>query len=562
MPYSAAQLTAFYATLTGGRTPGATLTPLIATAASQDAAGQITDAQAFAVVSSSSNDVRSTGDVAVATYAFFTGATPSQAGINYLINNAGTGYNTAYYNGVGGTPTNLGPGGFDAENRYYNAAINLAATVGAAGYANFNATYGGLTLTQAIATAYNSIIGNSVTSTATAAAVASITSSLPYFQALAAQLTTPGSSVDLATKAIIAGYILEEGIKADVGVYAKALDGFNAAEAMGVGVFNTSLLGSFGPTGTSFNPAFQPLFNGQAYTSTAATLTSQGVVATGEATLNVASNATVNFTGDVAVNTGQVTINEGAGSGVLNLAYNGQITSVAASVIATGVSVVNLSASSSVAGSLLSIDIENPSLTTLNIRSSEAVAYSAPLYALSDGTFSTGALTTINASGSTAPVNIDVSSMPGTPNSTQGGGVTVTGTSGADTFTVSNFATITGGGGNDTIMVAAPASIAAVSVVTDDHAGVTIGFVGLKPTAFQNTVVTAGSVQAGLNAAAAGTAQGTVSYVQVGGDTYVFEHVGTGTTYQAGVDDVIRLIGTHNLSGSTFNAQGQLVLAG
>ena len=53
-----------------------------------------------------------------------------------------------------------------------------------------------------------------------------------------------------------------------------------------------------------------------------------------------------------------------------------------------------------------------------------------------------------------------------------------------------------------------------------------------------------------------------VSYFQAGGDTYLFEHVGTGSTYQAGTDEVIRLIGTHNLSGSTLNAQGALVLGG
>ncbi len=560
MPYSAAQLTAFYTTLTVGRTPGATLTPLIANTAAQDAAGQITDAQAFAVVSSMSNDVRSTGDVAVATYALFTGATPSQAGINYLVNNPGTGYNTSYYNGVGGTPTNLGPGGFNAENRYYNAAINLAATVGAPGYANFNATFGGLTLAQTISTAYNTIIGSAVTTTAAQAAINSITNSLPYFQALASQLVASGSSVDLATKAIIAGYILEEGIKADVGVYAQALDGFNAADAMGNGVFNTNLLTTFGAGGSAFNPALQPFVNGQTFTSSATSLTSEGVAAGGQATLNVGSNATVTFTGDTAINTGQLTVNEGAGSGVLNLAYTGQITSTAASVIASGVSVVNLSATG-VAGALLSVDIENSSLTTLNIRGSESVAYSAPLYAFLDGTFSFGALTTINASGATAPVNIDVSSMPSTANASASGGVTVMGTTGADTFSVRNFATVTGGGGNDTVVLYSTGNVSAVPVVTDAHAGVTVGFAGLNATTFNATAISATSVQNGLDQAAAKGA-GTVSYFQVGGDTYLVADNSAANTFQFGSDYAIRLVGAHALAGSTLTGTGQIVLAG
>ena len=120
MPYTASQLSSFYTTLTLGAQPDAATTAAINTAASQDAAGTITDAQAFGAISYMSPQVRGTTDVAVSTYALFTGVTPSQAGINYLVNNPGTGYNTAYYN-AGGTPASPGPGGFDIENRYYNA---------------------------------------------------------------------------------------------------------------------------------------------------------------------------------------------------------------------------------------------------------------------------------------------------------------------------------------------------------------------------------------------------------------------------------------------------------
>ena len=569
MPYTASQLFAFYNTLTVGFAPGATATANINAAASQDAAGTITDAQAFAVVNYMSPQVRGTTDVAVATYALFTGSTPSQAGINYLVNNPGTGYDTSYYNGVNGTPGTPGAGGFDIENRYYNAAINLAATQGAAGFAAFNATYGGLTLAQTISTAYNSIIGvGAVGSTAAASAIASITSSLPYFQALAAQRVVTGNSVDLATKAIIAGYILEEGIKADVGVYAQALDGFNAAFATGAGVFGTNLLTTFGAGGSAFNSALQPLQNGQTLTASGASVTTLGVAANGFATLNVGSNATVSFTGDIATNSGQLQVNvAGAATtqSVLNLAFTGQSIATSESILAPGVGTVNVTAqtngTSVPVGTMLSLDVEDSSLTTLTIRGSESVAYSAPLYAFADGSFSTGALTSINASGAAVPVNLDVSSMTATPNNTASGGVTITGTGGADTFTVRNYATITGGGGNDTIMAYAPASISAVSTITDDHAGVVVGFVGLKATTFNATAISATSVQNGLDQAASKGA-GVVSYFQVGGDTYLVGDASPASTFQAGTDYVVHLIGAHNLAGSTINAQGAIVLGG
>ena len=562
MPYSAGQLTTYYTTLSGGAAPSAATTSAINTAAAQDAAGTITDAQAFAVASSMSAQVRGTTDVAVASYAFFTGATPSQAGINYLVNNPGTGYNTTFYNGSGGgTPAAPGPGGLDVENRYFNAAVNLGATPGSAGYASFNSTYGGLTIQQAISAEYAAIIGSTVGSTATQAAVASITGALPYFQSLAAQRLPTGGSVDLTTKAIIAGYILEEGIKADVGVYAQALDGFNAAYAMGVGVFNTNLLNTFGAGGSAFNAALQPLANGQTLTSSASNLSTVGVVANGQATVNATSGSTITFTGDIAVNTGQLTVAEGAGSS-LNLVFNGQITSTAPSVIAPGASTATVTANTNAAGAVLSLDLEDSSLTTLTIRGGESVAYSAPLYAFTDGTFSFGALTSVNASGATAPVIIDVSSAPppGSPSPTAGA-ITVTGTPGADTFALRNSATLVSGGGADTVMLSQVSSAQALSVIIDDHAGVIVGFTGLRAATFNATAVTATSVQNGLDQAAA-QGPGVVSYFQFGGDTYLVADNSTATTFQFGNDFAIRLAGVHALAGSTLNGLGQVVLGG
>ena len=62
-----------------------------------------------------------------------------------------------------------------------------------------------------------------------------------------------GQNQDLATKAIIIAYIMEEGIKADLGTYAKAVDQFNAAVAAGVAVYgpNTPLL-TYSPGGANY----------------------------------------------------------------------------------------------------------------------------------------------------------------------------------------------------------------------------------------------------------------------------------------------------------------------
>ena len=561
MPYTAAQLAQFYNNLTFGNPPSAATTAVFNNTAAANAAGTITDAQAFAAVNYMLPGVRATVDVAVATYALFTGATPSMAGINYLINNPGTGYNTAYYNGVGGSAAAPGPGGFNVENRYYNAAMNLAGTPGAVGYNAFVAQYGSLSVAQTIATAYNQIIGNaSVGATAAASAVAAITASVPYFQQLAQARVQPGGNVDIATKAIIAAYILEEGIKADVGVYAKALDGFNFALANGTGVYNTNLLTSFGSGGTNFNSTIQPLSDGQNLNGTAATATtSVGVAANGVATLAVGASPTLTFTGDIAVNTGQLIIAQtGAATGAndsISLRFTGQTIATAPSIIAAGVESITLSAELGgppPAGTTLSIDIQDPQLTTLTITGNESVVYSAPLYAFTDGTFSGGALRTVNAAGAGAAANIDVSSAAS---------VTVTGSAQGDTLQFRNGATIAGGGGSDTFIVYAPTSVANVSSITDEQAGETLGFFGLRITSFNAQAVTAPTLQAGLDAAAAGGA-GRASYFVFGGDTYVVADASAATTFQPGVDSVVRLVGLHNLAGSTVTAQGQIVSGG
>ena len=239
MTYTAAQLTAYYTAVNQGIAPDTATSLLITSYAAQDAAGTLTDAQTL-YNTLNVPQTFSTIDVAVATYSFWTGTIPSAAGLAFLVNSTSntTDLNDPYY------------AQFNQENRYYNFAINLGLTPASAAAAAFIATYTPLTLAQTISTAYEAIVGTpNVGATQAAAAIASITSSIPFFQAVAASRAA-GQNQDLATKAIIIAYIMEEGIKADVGTYAKAVDQFNAAVAGGVAIYGPGTpLSTYSPGG-------------------------------------------------------------------------------------------------------------------------------------------------------------------------------------------------------------------------------------------------------------------------------------------------------------------------
>ena len=241
MPYTAAQLTAYYTAVNQGVVPDAATQLLLNAYATQDAAGTLTDAQTLFNALHTAQTTAGV-DVATATYAFFTGTVPSAAGLGFLVNSSTntTDLGDTYY------------AQFNQENRYYNFAINLA--LGSASATTFSTTYSALTLAQTVATAYEAIVGSTnVGATAAAAAIASITASIPYFQSVAATRAA-GLNQDLATKAIIIAYILEEGVKADVGTYAKAIDQFNADIAGGVAIYGpgTALTTTYIPGGAGY----------------------------------------------------------------------------------------------------------------------------------------------------------------------------------------------------------------------------------------------------------------------------------------------------------------------
>ena len=200
----------------------------LAALATQIDAGSKTLTQAIATIGHYADGTTS---VATMNYQFFTGKTPTAAGLDYLVHSASNAndLNDAYY------------AQFSTENRYINFAVNLGKL--GAGAQAFAATYGSLTLAQTVQTAYQQIFGVA----ATDAKVASI---------LSGAVTVGGQSATRAdyfaaygqdgangigTKAAAVGFLLAEAVKGDTGVLALANDHFLADLADGTAQYNVNL---------------------------------------------------------------------------------------------------------------------------------------------------------------------------------------------------------------------------------------------------------------------------------------------------------------------------------
>ncbi len=204
--------------------------------ASQLDAGQITQAQAEVALA---HAVDGTTSVAVASYAFFTGQTPSLAGLNYLVHSADNAndLNDPYYLR------------FTTENRYINFAANLG--LYGAGQAQFQADYGALDLRQATAKAYQAVFGVA----ADAAKVAALLDT-PVPNGLGGTYTRAeyfaqfgGDGINgQGTKAAVVGFLLSNAVASGGGVYGAAT--LHYVEALEHGVVPA------GPT--ALIPAYTP----------------------------------------------------------------------------------------------------------------------------------------------------------------------------------------------------------------------------------------------------------------------------------------------------------------
>ena len=231
MPYTAAQLTTIYTNIHAGLAPSAAQNEILKAWAAQTNAGTLSDAAALQLVIDTAD---ADSAVAITSYQFFTGTTPSAAGLAYLVNSATNtnDLNDAYY-------TN-----FNQTNRYINFAANLGTGAGA-GATSFAANYGALSFAQAVDVAYEVVIGSNNAAAAginVANAKAFIVSQLPYFTALANQNfpTATAAQKDLIIKAEMVGYTISEAIKANVGSYSNA----TSALLADLGPDNTANLGT------------------------------------------------------------------------------------------------------------------------------------------------------------------------------------------------------------------------------------------------------------------------------------------------------------------------------
>ena len=119
--------------------------PIFSALLTSVAAQSTTTAQIAAEVALAAD---ATTSVATMSYQFFTGATPTPAGLDYLVSPTGSNtnnLNSRYY------------AQFSTENRYINFAVNLGKL--GAGAAAFKAAYGSLSLTDATSKAYAAIFG-------------------------------------------------------------------------------------------------------------------------------------------------------------------------------------------------------------------------------------------------------------------------------------------------------------------------------------------------------------------------------------------------------------------
>jgi hypothetical protein len=218
MAYTTQQLVDFYTNANLGKAPdAATRLTIDALATQTQPGGDKSEAEAKAATLKL---VDSTTAVAVASYQFFTGAAPSAAGLDYLVDSTTNANDLNDANGVYAK--------FSQENRFINFAINLGTGAGA-GAAQFTTDYGtGVTYAQVVASAYNKVIGNA----AAAAAGVDVSAAVAYLsrQANIDFLTnyvrsngvTGTANIELAVKAALVGQVLNVAVVSGIGIYANA----------------------------------------------------------------------------------------------------------------------------------------------------------------------------------------------------------------------------------------------------------------------------------------------------------------------------------------------------
>jgi S-layer protein len=335
MAYTKDQLVTAYTNANLGKGPDlATTLTLDAYATQTQPGGSLSEAQAL---TNTLKLVNSTTAVAIEAYQFFTNHAPSAAGLAYLVNSTtnANDLNDAYF------------AKFGQENRFINFSINLATGTGE-GAAAFKAAYGDtatatVTYAQAVASAYDKIIGNAAATAAgvdVAAAVAYLTrqANIDYLTAFVKANTgyTADADINLAVKAALIGEVLNVATVSGIGIYA------NATNAMLKDLADDGVLSTDNAAGVNLLTAYPGAGGGVVGTTYTLTTAIDPVVGTNN---NDTINGSASGAGASLVVTANTldSIDGGAGTDTLNLSNSAAATDLDTSKITVkNVEVVNL----------------------------------------------------------------------------------------------------------------------------------------------------------------------------------------------------------------------------
>lgn len=464
MAYTVDQLSTFFKNANAGTAPTAAQTLSLQALANQNAAGTLTDAQAFASTVDLASDT--TTAVSVGTYQFFLGFAPSQAGLASL---------NAAYVGTGSQAS------LNGESRFIAQSISLALQNTTA-KANFSAAYGSLTIEAATKAAYDIIIGNAAAAAAgvdVSKSIAFLTGQTAYYTAFVKQVL-PGLSAadqDLAVKAAIIGEILYVATSynngAGIGSYASATttmlkdladDNVLAANnANGIDLFASyGGTGTVGTTLTLTTGVDTPVATGNNDTinATNTTFTSLDTidglagndtlvisdVAGGFSTSSAASVTVKNVETVQVKSVGTATVDTSTWTGVTSLQTTtiGGVAATAAGTTNVTVTDGTLAAGTVTVdgGAAVNVTTATTSTGTITVGGTTAPTGAVTVKASIAGT---GAVTqgNINVTGGTT-VNVTTSATQATVNtSTTQAAVTVTGTSATTAVTVNQTAAVT-----------------------------------------------------------------------------------------------------------------------
>lgn len=376
------------------------------------AGGGASDSQ---ILSNILNGADNSTALAVMSYQFFTGRSPTQVGMSYLVNSPynPTDLNDAYYSG------------FNIENRYINFAANLG-VVGEGAFAFAN-KYGEMSFADYVASIYQTIIGRTMATTAGVdvdAAIAYLISTKAAVQATVAAAgvinanSTP-TQIDLAVKAAMAGLVMAAAIKADIGLYAAATDNFMVALATGTAVYGTDITKTYAPSADTFaHGTGKAIDRDVPLTPTTPTAPADSArtlrLTTGTDSLaGGTANDTFNaddadgLGGHFAVLTTGDTLNGGAGTDTLNIVSGAGATLTLPVVTVTGIETVNVTGDNSVTANtaawtgVTALNVTSVGAATVTAAAGVAITTTASSQASGNITVDGGSNVTITATGAT-----------------------------------------------------------------------------------------------------------------------------------------------------------------